>query len=187
MIILNGVDGSGKTTVSKIIQEKNKIQYLHYYSFVYAKKIDDNNQNNKGIKVRNNFYISFLKEIVFAMYKLGFLVFLAKRNVIIDRTFVDVYIDLNERFGYRYILGSFLLFERMFRFFRFNKDIFIYLYVDNYKIISQRKKDENIKSAQNKFDAYRRLENFFENSIKINATRMPPDAVANKIYVKSCE
>lgn len=188
MIIINGIDGSGKTTVSKIIQEKYDMQYLHYYSFFYIKKINNNTKQIITKDIKKNFYISFIKESIFAIYKLCFLLTLrCKKKIIIDRTFIDVYIDLTVKFGNQYPLNLFLIFEKIFRFFKTKGTCFIYLHVDNYKIVLERKSDENKISAQNKFSNYKNMEVFFNNSIKINATNSSANNISDKIYKEAYE
>ncbi len=167
-IIISGIDGSGKTTLATALSEQGFGQQYHYYDLVKRKRTGGD--FHKTSKTYSNFITSLVKESVYALIKLVQLIMISHRkNIIIDRVFIDVYLDLTSRFGYHASLRVFTLLQKLFDIFFYPSTRKIFLTISDYQHIVQRKTDETEGSAMRKLALYKGHAGLYKNYLKISS------------------
>lgn len=184
LISFTGCDGSWKSTIiSWLLQNPLFYDYknMHYYSLVmlFAKS-----KLKKKVKTPNGsdttcckyqFYKS-IKEVIYWLVLFSYLFVnlkILKKKIILDRTFLDVYIDISSKLSnyhkYEHILWILLILNKLFLKL-FSEEKHIYLETGDFIINYNRKMDEELSIFELKYRMYTLHKNNYSNYQVINTT-----------------
>jgi hypothetical protein len=184
IIIISGIDGSGKTSLGENLSHNRLGTYVHYYNLIPMKSQPSKKEANRR---PSSFLFSFVKESLYGTVKLFHLYFSAlTQKIIIDRTYLDVYIDLRTKFGNRLPLRYFLILHSISSRLLHRRAKKIQLCASSVNVLLQRKADESGDSLSEKIRLYKEFDHLYESFFKIDCEINSAEQVAHiaKSYVE---